>query len=111
MVENKINKIFTETIPLPICLVDSNGKISDASPRIDEVFLYDGIKGVDVFALTGIKYEELVGAAEKETPLFLSRNQKTFKILTSFMEVDGAKELAVYFMDTTSLEEIATKYK
>lgn len=100
--------VFTASIPLPMCIVDSKGKITSASPRIGEVFLYDGIKGADVFALTGIKHEQLLIAAKEEELIIISRNEKTFKITPTFLKADN-KALVLYFTDITETEKLKKK--
>lgn len=102
------NKLIQE-IPLPMCVVGSDGKISKASERIGDVFLYDGIDGADVFALTGIKFCQLIEAAKNNDEMKLRRNGKSFRVMPA-MTGDEDDDLLVYFVDITESEEIKQKY-
>ena len=43
------------SVPLPICIINEQGKVIGASDQISQVFLYDDILDSDLFALTGVK--------------------------------------------------------
>ena len=94
--------------PIPLCIVDSNGKVSRTNNKIDEVFLYDGIGGMDIFQLTGIKHQEFAEAATEEKNLILSRNDKVFRIKTSFVGKGETASIAIYFIDVTNFENLKT---
>ncbi|MEG2648234.1 MAG: DHH family phosphoesterase [Anaerovoracaceae bacterium] len=115
-------KDYISYMPVPVCVMDGAGKIVAANKKIGEVFLYDGIEGSDVFALLGIRKEDLFAASmdikdesnklevnledERESKkakkqLKVERNDKIFKL-----EVKGditADEvlLGIYFFDIT----------
>ena len=76
------------------------------SPKIDEVFIYDGIEGADVYALIGLKYTEILEAAREQKTLTISRNQKIFKMMTSFIGEGELASIAVYFVDFTKYETL-----
>ena len=59
MTETLFGKLISSYIPLPMCIVNSNGKIVRANDHISDVFIYDGIEDSDFFALTGIKVSDL----------------------------------------------------
>ena len=44
--------------PLPELTIDDQGKVIGANVHIGEVFIYEGILGTDIFALTGYKGAE-----------------------------------------------------
>ena len=64
MSETLFGKLISSYIPLPMCIVNSNGKIVRANDHISEVFIYDGIEDADFFALTGIKVSDLYAEFE-----------------------------------------------
>ena len=64
MENGKLSEIGSNNIPLPICIIDENGKVIEKATRIGEVFLYDEIEGADILALTGISYKSLDGRKE-----------------------------------------------
>ena len=101
-----------------MCIVNAQGKVTRASKKIAEVFKYDGIIDYDIFALTGIKMPEFVSAAENEEPLYIQRNDRTFRIGCSFLGggsgEEGAHEEAsviLHFTDITAYEELKERYK
>ena len=105
---SRIEKLLCMCCPIPLCIVDANGKVSRTNSKIDEVFLYDGIGGMDIFQLTGIKHQEFVEAATEEKNLTLSRNGKVFKIQTSFVGKGETASVAIYFIDITNFENLKT---
>ena len=71
------DKDLFDSIPLPMCAVDSNGKIIGFNSHIGEVFLYDDIIGSDFFAITGLKIEDVINAGKNNTNLTIERSDKT----------------------------------
>ncbi len=111
MSKTKLEQLISSYIPMPVCIIDQQGKIVRASERMSAVFLYDGIKDAPIFTLTGIKPSELYEAAEKGTHLQLKRNGKIFKLI--LQKVDREREdsnLSILFDDITGAEEIKAKY-
>lgn len=110
MEEQRLSKISSNNIPLPICIIDENGKVTEKATRINEVFVYDAIEGADIFALTGIPYEQFKDAAESEKNINFYNNDKTFEIAVAFLE-ENNKQLILYFIDITDLESIKENYR
>ena len=109
MVESRVERLLAAYMPFPMCIINSKGKVTRANSKIDEVFIYDGIKGADIYALTGIKYTELRNKAAGKG-LLLSRNDKIFKIhVTSIGDDEDASSLIV-FLDVTNYETLKTLY-
>ena len=116
MYVGRIERLLAYYSPLPMCIVNAQGKVTRASRKIAEVFKYDGIIDQDVYVLTGIKMPELVKAAEEETPLFIKRNEKMFRIGCCFLGGEGEEgshegaSLILHFTDITDYEELLKKY-
>ena len=116
MYVGRIERLLAYYSPLPMCIVNAQGKVTRASRKIAEVFKYDGIIDQDVYVLTGIKMPELVKAAEEETPLFIKRNEKMFRLGCCFLGGEGDDEthegasLILHFTDITDYEELLQKY-
>ncbi len=111
MSERQLEKFISTYIPLPVCIINRQGKILEAGSRIGEVFLYDGIKDGDIFALTGIKTAELYEAAEKNIHPLLKRNDKIFRLMLQKAEPDNEESnLTILFGDVTGLEELKDRY-
>ena len=53
MSENKQEKILTTCVPIPICVINSQGKVVDANKYIGDVFIYDAIIDADILHLQG----------------------------------------------------------
>lgn len=107
MTKKNLEEIFSGKIPMPVCVVDANGKIAGVSPKIRDVFLYDSLSGTDFFALTGISREQLKETAENNSSLRFRSNGKTFKVKVSHSDED---EMMVFFVDISELEAMTTKY-
>lgn len=102
---------MTQTyVPMPFCVINSNGKVKEANKHIGEVFIYDGIIDADIFTLTGIKTADLYAAAENGTHPLLRRNDKIFRLMTYRMEETEDSDLGIIFTDVTSLEELKERY-
>lgn len=106
MYVSRIEKLLCAYSPVPLCILNPQGKVSRASSKIDEVFIYDGIGGADIFALTGKKYTDIVQATKDNQSLMISRNDKSFKMLTSFIGEGELASIAVYFFDVTNYETL-----
>lgn len=135
------DKDLFDSIPLPMCAVDSNGKIIGFNSHIGEVFLYDDIIGSDFFAITGLKIEDVINAGKNNTNLTIERSDKTFRVFTGrndfthrnkalildasteAMGIDSSvretderaktdeKPLIVFFYDITRYETLKTTYE
>lgn len=111
MSDRELEKFISSYIPMPVCIINRQGKIIEASSRIGEVFLYDGIKDGDIFALTGLKTAELYDAAEKGNHPLLKRNEKVFRLALQKAEPeDENSNLTIIFGDVTGLEELKDRY-
>lgn len=110
MAETAFEKYFSSKIPVPMCVVNSKGKIVFANEHIDKVFMYDGIEDADFFALTGIKAAELYGASDESAYRILERNGRQFRLLAN-LDGDGEEaNLFVFFNDVTNFETLKDKY-
>lgn len=110
MAEKRIEKLLAAYVPIPMCIINSNGKVTRASGKIDEVFKYDGIKDADIFALTGVKLMDFQKASRGEKTLLLERNDRTFKMQVTQMDEGEEASLAIYFIDVTNYEALKVKY-
>ena len=105
MYVTRIEKLLCAYSPVPLCILNPQGKVARASDKIDEVFIYDGIQGADVFTLTGIKYLDIREATGEGRPLILSRNEKVFKILTS-LEKESWPVLSCTFLMLPTMKRL-----
>lgn len=110
MYVGRIEKLLAHYSPIPMCIVNMNGKVTRASNKIDVVFKYDGITGRDIFELTRIKSSDVIKAAEEETYLYLDKNDKSFKIISSFVGEGDNASIMMQFIDITSYENLKELY-
>lgn len=110
MYAGRIEKLLAHYSIVPTCIVNQLGKITKANSKIAEVFKYDGITGNDIFALTGIKIQEIIKSAEDGSFLVLKRNDKAFKILAGFIGEGETAAIMLYFVDITSFENLKEMY-
>ena len=57
-----MKKTFITQLPIPACVVGSDGLIKKANAFMKNVIVYEGIIGANFFALTGVKREALLTA-------------------------------------------------
>ncbi len=110
MYVGRIEKLLAYYTIVPMCIINSAGKVTRANKKIADVFKYDGIIDGDIFALTGIKLPEIVEAAEKGATLYLKRNEKAFKVLTEFIGEDENASIMMCFIDNTPFENLKQIY-
>lgn len=110
MYVGRIEKLLAYYTAIPMCIVNTQGKITRASKKIVDVFIYDGIIGADIFALTGIKIQDIIAAAEDDTPLYLERNDKKFKLSVGLIGEGETASIVIYFIDVTSFETLKSLY-
>ena len=110
MYVGRIEKLMAHYTILPMCIINSLGKVTRANKKIAEVFKYDGIIDGDIFALTGIKLPEIVESAEQGSTLYLKRNDKAFKVLTGFIGEGETASVIMCFIDNTSFENLKDLY-
>lgn len=110
MPETLFGKLISSYIPLPMCIINKNGKVVRANDHISDVFIYDGIEDADFFALTGIKVGELYEQAENGDYRVLERNGKQFRLLTNLEGEGEDSNLLVFFYDITNFESLKDRY-
>lgn len=106
----RIEKLLSAYSPVPMCIVNSKGKVSRASGSIDEVFKYDGIVDADIFVLTGIKMQDIQKAAEGGESMQLKKNDKVFKMIPGIIGEGEMASTVLYFVDVTSFENLKDMY-
>lgn len=106
----RIEKLLSAYSPVPMCVINSKGKVTRAGGSIDEVFKYDGIVDADIFVLTGIKLPDIIEAAGKKEPLSLKKNDKVFKVIPGMVGEGEMAAIVLYFVDVTSFENLKDMY-
>lgn len=106
----KQEKIITTCVPMPICVINSQGKVVSSNGHIGDVFIYDDIIDSDIFALTGIKTADFYAAAENENHPLIKKNEKIFRIVAYKTDDGDESDLGIIFQDVTNLEELKDRY-
>lgn len=110
MYVGRIEKLLAHYTVVPMCIINSFGKITRANKKIADVFKYDGIVDADIFALTGIKLLDIIQSAQNGTTLYLKRNEKAFKIQNGFIGEGENASVMMCFIDVTSFETLKNLY-
>lgn len=110
MYAGRIEKLLAYYSILPTCIISQQGKVTKANSRIADVFKYDGIVGNDIFALTGVKVQDIIKVAEEGTYEVIKRNDKAFKILAGFIGEGETAAILLNFVDVTSFENLKEMY-
>lgn len=110
MSETLFGKLVSSYIPLPMCIVNRNGKVVRSNDHISEVFIYDGIESADFFALTGIKVSELFSEIGTSNYHVLERNGKQFRLMINLEGEGEDANLLVFFDDITNFENLKDRY-
>lgn len=111
MEATNFENIISSYIPMPVCMINSNGKITSANDKIGEVFIYDAIIDADIFTLTGVKTADLYEAAKDHTrSLVIKRNDRSFKLICQTTSDEEDSHLTILFSDVTGFEELKEMY-
>lgn len=103
---------MVETLPFPACDVGTDGKVIAASRRISDVFLYDGIDGQDIFALTGFDYDQLADLAREGGSSVVRKNDRSFSMSPVFTDGESADGgISVSFTDITEYVDLENRYE
>ena len=92
---------YIASVPIPACVVDTDGIVTAANPLMKKVFLYEDIVGYNFFTLTGVRREQLMSANSDE--IIVDRNNRVSKLLIN----ENAREdedLVVFFDEATARE-------
>ena len=111
MTTTNFENIISSCIPMPVCMINSNGKITSANDKIGEVFIYDAIIDADIFTLTGVKTADLYEAAKDHTrSIIIKRNDRIFKLMCQTTSDEEDSHLTILFSDVTGFEELKEMY-
>lgn len=101
-----IESDFILSMPIPVCIVGTDGTVVKANPLMKDVILYEDIVGAKFFTLTGIKREQLVSANEEE--IILEKNDKSFRLRVN-EGADLNDDIIIFFDDRTVREGFRAK--
>ncbi len=107
IMEKETAKEYIEEIPLPACIVDTDGCIKAANALMKDVFAYEGITEQNFFALTGVKPKELIASTrdEEKPEIEIERNSQYFVLRTN-NDPKEEEDLFVYFINVTERDSL-----
>lgn len=107
IMEKETAKEYIEEIPLPACIVDTDGCIKAANALMKDVFAYEGITEQNYFALTGVKPKELIASTrdEEKPEIEIERNSQYFVLRTN-NDPKEEEDLFVYFINVTERDSL-----
>lgn len=97
---------FIESIPIPVCVVDTEGCIKAANHRVQKAFPYEEITGLKFFTLTGVKREQLFEANSEE--IIIDRNNRSFKLWIN-EDAEPDKDVIVFFDEVSGREAFRSR--
>lgn len=97
---------FILSMPIPVCVVGTDGTVVKANSQMKDVILYEDIVGAKFFTLTGIKREQLINANNEE--IVLEKNDKSFRLRIN-EEANLNDDIIVFFDDRTIREGFRAK--
>lgn len=115
---NSLSTEYLDRVPVPVCVVDTEGGIKCANNLMKNVFTYEDIVDSNFFALTGVKRQDLLEIGqdeetddeEKNTEIQIERNDQCFSLLTNTDPKEN-EDIIVYFVNVTEREELKINYK
>lgn len=106
-IDSKDEKKYLCDIPLPACIVDTEGCVKAANRLMKDVFAYEGITESNFFALTGVKRKELIESAqsEEDPEIEIERNSQFFVLRTN-QDPKPDEDIFVYFINVTERDSL-----
>lgn len=101
-----MKKNFIKQMPIPACVVGTDGNITKGNAFMKNVFVYEDIVGSNFFALTGVRRDDLMRANSEE--IVIERNNRKFKLWTNENPKED-EDIAVLFDETTARESFRSK--
>jgi c-di-AMP phosphodiesterase-like protein len=95
--------------PLPLCMTDEDGIIILANSRFREIYPSAVVMKTDIAQVTG-KHPSEFSDSGPQPPVLLSVNDRTYKVLPSYLNDDERKSAMLYWMDVTSHENLKALY-
>lgn len=110
MIDTAFEEKMTKYSPVPVVVVNSNGKVVRANELMSNVFIYDELTGYDFFQLTGLKNEDLKQIAATGESRLISRNDKDFRVFAARDSEEEDGNIFVYFYDITAFMKVKERY-
>jgi len=110
MVDTVFEDKLSKYMPVPLLIVNGNGKVVRSNDLIEEVFIYGELTGYDFFGLTGISTDELKAMADSRDSKMIERNDRYFRVVSSREKDDEDGNILVFFYEITDYIQTKKKY-
>ncbi len=96
--------------PLPICMIDRDGVVFWVNKRFGSILSDVEVLHTKITDIVNIKITDLL-SDDKDKPLLAAVDGRTYRLSTSDINVEQAKNIMVYWFDVTPHELLKTLYK
>ena len=110
MIDTAFEEKMAKYSPVPVVVVNSNGKVVRANELIRNVFIYDELTGYDFFQLTGLRNEDLRHIAATGESRLISRNDRDFRVFVTRDSEEENGNIFVFFYDITAFMKAKERY-
>lgn len=97
--------------PLPLCMIDSEGKFLWYNKKFSEIYKDADIANAGILRVTGLKASEFFTEDPVEKPVIVNCNGRTYKVVSSYLDEDKNNSAVLYWIDMTNYEVVKNLYK
>ena len=97
--------------PLPLCMIDSEGKFLWYNKKFSEIYKDADIANAGISRVTGLKASEFFTEDPVEKPVMVNYNGRTYKVVSSYLDEDKNNSAVLYWIDMTNYEVVKNLYK
>ncbi len=97
--------------PLPLCMIDSEGRFLWFNKKFSEIYQDDDIANAGISRVTGLKAAEFFTEDPVEKPVMVSHGGKTYRVVSSYLDEDKNNSAVLYWIDMTNYEVVKSLYK
>ncbi len=96
--------------PLPLCMVDSMGKLLMFNPPFKGIYERAEALTSDFYHLTGLRKEEFFSEAPLDKPFLVTMGDKTYKVIACYLNESAFNSAILYFIEVSNYENLKVKY-
>lgn len=123
--QNKIAELYVERMveeldetmnysitnhPLPLCMINQNGVLTLFNLRFKEIYENAETLITDINQLTGLKSSEFFTEDTIEKPILVTKGDKTYKVLASYLDENKNNSAVLYWIEVTNYEKLKVLY-
>lgn len=96
--------------PLPLCMIDSTGTLTLFNEKFNEIYGEGEALITNISQLTGMKNTDFFTEDMVEKPVQISKGDKTYKVLASYLNEDKNKSAVLYWIEVSNYEKLKVLY-